>query len=304
MKILCFTTTYNRPYYIYNTINNILNQSYKDITYSININYKSDDQKKHYIELLQDFNDDTRLKISYHTQQSQHKNYLNAIKSGDDNHDLFIKIDDDDIYHKNYLEKGIKIYQENNSDILSFISTKHINYNYCYGEMKEIGHWPGDNHPTKFGMPSTYFFNRKALDLILKLNDIDVKKIHIWEDPAWRKIWREHNLSSTVITESNMMTYHIHEKNTSSTFLLKDNPDTVDYNGISTPYCDIVYFKHPHWQSFMILNKRNNRIYNIKNDDHGKYKIIPDDTIIVTWDKHNSEKFQKSKTDNSYSQIK
>lgn len=300
MKALCFTTSYNRPYQLYNIINNISNQSYKDITYSININYDEEYEKFGYNKLLQDFESDDRIKISFHLKQSQHNNYLNAIKSGDNNHDIFIKIDDDDIYHKNYIERALNLYKYYKTDILSFTSEQHINNNRIFGPMSDIGKWSGDNHETKFGMPSTYVFNRKALDLILPLTDDDVKKIFIWEDGAWRITWRKHNLTSTVLDEANMMTYNIHQHNVSSTFLLKKNKTSDSYiENINTTNCDIIYFKHPHWQSYIILNKRNNRAYNINNNDHGKFTVL-DNKISIKWDAYNEENFIKHIDDNGY----
>jgi len=301
MKVLCFTTSYNRPYHIYNTINNIINQSYKDIVYSVNINYVNEQQKKSYYELLKDFSSVDNIKIHYNHKQSQHDNYLNAIKLCDDNYDIFIKIDDDDIYHKKYIEKAIEYYLNNNTDILSFTSNKHINNNYIYDEIKEIGHWVGDNHDIQFGMPSTYVFNRNALNSIINLSNNDVQKIFVYEDAAWRKAWRDDKLKSTIISENNLFTYHIHDNNISSTFLLKDNPDEINYDGISTEHCDIYYFKHKSWSSYMILNKRNNRVYNIKNDDHGKF-IIKGQKILIRWDNYGSEWFE-CKSNKLYEQI-
>lgn len=293
MKVLCFTTSFNRPYFLYNTINNISNQSYKDITYSININYILENEISEYSKLLRDFENDNRIKISFFPKSSQQNNYINAISSGDDNHDIFIKIDDDDIYHKLYIEKAVEIFNTQQPDILSFISDQHINNNMIYGSIDKIGYNHVDGNREDFGMPSTYIFNRKAYNLISQITNDDVKKIHLWEDVAWRKAWRDNNLKTITYNIGNMMTYNIHHKNTSSTFMLRDNINDIDTKGIATDYCDILYFTHHHWSSYIIINKRNNRVYNIKNDDHGRYRMN-NDIISITWDNYGTEKFKRS----------
>ena len=128
-KPLCFTTSYNRPYYLYNIINNILNQSYKNIIYSVNINIDNDHEKPFYLDLLKDFADDSRLKIFFSSPMSQHINYITALTKNINNHNIFIKIDDDDIYHKNYIDNAIKLYTDTKADIVSFVSSIHINNN-------------------------------------------------------------------------------------------------------------------------------------------------------------------------------
>jgi hypothetical protein len=200
MKTLCFTTSYNRPYFIYNTINNILNQSYKIFDYCINIGLNHTDHKSDYEWLLKDFKDDPRLKIVYNINDHQQINYMNSmIPALSTEYDLFVKVDDDDIYHKNYLEQSLKYFETNNCDILSFTCKHHINNNKIKDQISSIGNWHMDNHHIKFGMPPTFIFNKKAFDIIKNITVEQSKKIHPFEDAAWRQYWRKHNLKSVVI---------------------------------------------------------------------------------------------------------
>jgi hypothetical protein len=280
MKTLCFTTSYNRPYFLYNTINSILNQTYHDFHYCVNVNLNNINEKPEYEFLLNDFVEDKRLKIIYNKNNHQQINYTNAMNGmGDNNYDLFIKIDDDDIYHKKYIEKSLDFFKNENCDILSFTCKHHINNNKIKNQIKSIGDWKGDaNTKINFGMPPTFIFNKKAFDVINKISISESKSVHPFEDGAWKQNWRKHNLKSVVIEDQDIFTYNIHQQNTSSTFLLDHNPSLID-----TEFATVVQFSHPHWTSYVYLNKRNNKLYNIQNDDHGVFYIQKNE-IIITWE--------------------
>lgn len=62
---------------------------------------------------------------------------------------------------------------------------------------------------------------------------------------------------------------------------------------IDNKYCGIYWFNHPKWQSYIYLNKRNNRVYHINNDDHGKYEHLDNNKIKIIWDKYPEEIFQR-----------
>jgi hypothetical protein len=302
MKILCFTTSYRRPYYLYNTINNILNQTYKNIQYCVNINIDNDSDKELYNRLLSDFSGDKRLKLIFNQNSDQQKNYIRAIEGfGHTNYDLFFKIDDDDIYLKKYIEQSISFYNKYKVDIISYISSNHINNNILKNqEMKNIGFWQPDAQSTiQFGMPPTFIFNKKACDIILKIDSNEAKKIHIFEDGAWKTYWRKNNLSSKIIEDEYLFIYNIHNNNTSSKFLLDKQ-----YSTIENQHFIITIFEHSDWNSYVYLNKRNNRIYNINNNDHGSYTIKHNSLIIVDWDDWGKEKYlKKSMSQTTYKYI-
>jgi len=288
LNVNCFTTSYNRPYYIYNTINNILNQTYTKIIYSVAINIDAPDQQESYEYLLKDIKDD-RLRISYHINSNQHTNYTRALKYCDSFADsIYIKIDDDDIYRKNYIEKCVSSYTNNNADILSFESKMHLNNNHIkQTKMTSIGLWTKDQHSdTKFGMPSTYVFNYLAKKIIDGLACSDYSKYR-FEDMIWREKWRENNLKSLILSDD-IFIYNIHGNNISSKFLLDNQIHHLD-----AEFCEIIWFSHPNWQSYFILNLRNNRAYNIRNDDHASFSY-DNEYINIIWDNWKPEKFKKS----------
>lgn len=289
LKINCFTTSYNRPYNLFHTINNILHQDHQDLIYSVVINTNHPDEHESYDKLLKDYTSDSRLRIHYFNNANQHTNYSRALNYCDhEDSSIYIKIDDDDIYHKNYVSKINNIFEELDTDILSFDSYMNINNGTIKrSRMNSIGNWVRDNHNIQFGMPPTYVFNHRAKKIIDNISDNDIKQ-YTFEDMVWREQWRQNNLRSVVLKED-VFIYNIHQHNTSSKFLL----DKFDkYESIITDHCDINMFKHPHWQSYVIINKRNNRVYNINNNDHGHY-VIKDDIITIDWNAWSAENFRR-----------
>lgn len=302
MKILCFTTSYRRPYYIYNIINNILNQSYKNIEYCININLDKLQDIDIYKNFLLDFIDDKRLKIIFNKNDHQQINYTKAITGfGHSNYDLFLKIDDDDIYKKHYIEKSIELFNKSSCDIISYVSNSHINNNYLKNsKINSIGVWkPDTESEIQFGMPSTFIFNKKACDIIQNIDIKTSNSIHKFEDGAWKTFWRKNKLKSLVIENQDVFVYNIHNNNVSSKFLL--NPEITL---IENSHAAIVYCEHQYWTSYLYLNKRNNRIYNINNNDHGSYSIKLNKLNII-WDDWGAEEYTKEYiSDSIYKYIK
>lgn len=294
---LCFTTSSNRPYMLYNCINSILNQTHKEFHYCVNINIINEQEKELYTKLLSDFSDDTRLSVIYSDNKSQHENYLKPIiTSGRDKYNVFIKIDDDDIYRKKYLENILALYKKHKKDILSCSLKYTINGKMIQqGAFDSIGVWAGDqNSDIKFGMPCTYVMNQSAINVLLKLTPQYVRSIHMFEDPAWRTEWRKAGLKSVVIKNFEDAIYNIHGKNTSSSYLYKEDVKH-NINYLENDFFMLCMIKHKWWESYAYFNKRNNRMYNINNDDHGAY-LLSGNQLSIMWDNWGEETFIK-KTD-------
>lgn len=294
---LCFTTSSNRPYMLYSCINSVLNQSFKDFNYYVNINITNDQEKDLYNKLLSDFITDTRLSIIYSENKTQHENYLKPIiEAGRDKYNVFIKIDDDDIYKTNYIKNVLTLYKKHKKDILSCSLKYTINgKEILQGVFDSIGQWEGDqNSDIKFGMPCTYVMNQSAVNVLLKMTPQYVRSIHMFEDPAWRTEWRKAGLKSVVIKNFEDAVYNIHGKNTSSSYLYKDT-NSITY--IENDYFFLSMVKHKWWQSYHYFNKRNNRMYNINNDDHGAY-LLSGNELKIMWDSWGEETFIK-KSDNN-----
>ena len=300
---LCFTTTYKRPYYIYNTINNILNnQSYTNIKYVVGISINQPEEQSHYEKILSDFVSDKRIEIFYHKNMDQHDNYLYPIKNIDyHKYNLFIKIDDDDIYKNNYIENIITEFSRHQIDIISCKTKYIVNKDHIEeGAFDTVGGvWqPDTQSDIKFGMPFTYAFNNKALDVILKLSQKDRHQIHHFEDPAWRTKWREEKLKSHVIQDYDQAIYNMHYSNVSSPQRSSNNVNNDAYKVLENEFCSICLFKHNYWESYVFLNKRNNRMFHINNNDHGAFEFLDNGNIKIIWDNWGEEIFYKKYTHN------
>lgn len=301
-RVLCFTTSYRRPYMLYNCIKNILSQDFTDFTYYVNINIDHPNERKGYNILLDDFINDKRLHILYNQNASQHQNYMKPITvAGRDKYNLYIKIDDDDIYKNKYLSTVITAYKKHKKDILSCTLNSSINGQKINLEQFEsIGKWQPDlDSKVKFGAPCTYVMNQSAMNILLNMTDEEVRAIHPFEDPAWRTKWREAKLTSYVIKNCPEAIYNIHGKNCSSSFLYEDqeNKSKSDIQYIDNEYFTLAMVVHEWWESYVYFNKRNHRLYNIKNDDHGQYSM-DGDTLEIHWDNWGQEKFIKHQDNN------
>lgn len=304
-NVLCFTTSYKRPYYLYHTINSILNQEYNNIHYSIGLSVDSRNEQDKYLDLLSTFIKDKRLTIHFHSNLNQHDNYLYPIKQTNfEKYDIFIKIDDDDIYKREYISKMVSIYKKANVDILSANIKYQLNNNNIYaGKFDNVGgYWHEDlKSKVKFGMPFTYVFNNKALGVLLNTSHEELRNIHPFEDAGWRRKWRENNIKSKVLDNIDFAIYNIHGNNISSKHCLIQNNEDDDKYYIDTNSFGIAFFEHYGWQSYCFMDKRNHKLFNIENNHYGKFSI--DQTVIsIKWENYGFEKFKLS-TNNIYKYI-
>jgi 6-phosphogluconolactonase (cycloisomerase 2 family) len=79
---------------------------------------------------------------------------------------------------------------------------------------------------------------------------------------------------------------------------MKTIPDN-DIQLVENEYFLLVYVKHKTWQSYLYLNKRNNRLYNINNNDHASFKI-DNDQLHINWDDWDAEIYTKKTLNNIY----
>jgi hypothetical protein len=279
---------------VYNCINSILNQSFSSFDYYINVSIESDEEEILYKEFLQDFLHDPRLHVEFSYNDTQHENYLKPLMSATKTkrYDLFIKIDDDDIYHKQYIKNIIELYNKNTCDILSLTSKFFIkNHKIIRQKLDHIaGIWHEDaSSDIKFGLPPTYIFNRTAFDIIQDIDIVQARKIHFFEDAIWRHYWRENNLKSVVVEDNDrLFSCHRHQDNVSD--IVKNKYTDKQYIDIDNAL--ICLFKHPYWISYLYVNKTNNKVYNIENDDYGTF-VLDKDTITIEWEKWGTECFYK-----------
>lgn len=212
MKVLCFTTSYKRHKMLRGTIADIKNQSYMDITHSINIAIDRGDDTN-YSLLYDDLQD---VRIVYNENRHQHYNYLNSIKSVDySQFDLFIKIDDDDIYKKEYVKTIVDFFKANPS--ADVVSSK-IFYQLNGSILRQVNanNLGGNPELCDFKMPPTFAFNKKGLKYVLEL-----QSLYGFEDHMWRDAWCKHCNVVEINNQDNII-WHIHGQNISTAnFLIK-----------------------------------------------------------------------------------
>ena len=298
-KVMCFTTSYRRPYHLYNIVNNILNQTYTDIFYAIGVSIDVKQDIVDYKNLLSHFMKDHRVKFYFHNNLEQHENYIYPIiQNNYEEYDIFIKIDDDDIYKSNYIETILTKYNKYKCDVLSCnIKTEINNNRIINGKFDNVGgYWHGDLESNiQFGMPFTYVFNNKALNIILQYNSQQLKAIHPFEDVGWRTKWREHNITSKVLQDSDLAIYNIHGKNISSSQCLLPHTDSR----LQNDNYSIIYIKHKWWASHCVIYHQTARLFNIANNDHGSFSINQKE-MTINWDKYNTELFVLDENSNIY----
>lgn len=213
MKVLVFTSSYNRPYMLRQCVLSVKNQSVKDITHAINI---TSENPLDALTLINDLvTDDVIITKNSHT----HFNNMAAIKAVDDyeDYDVFIKMDDDDIYKADYVKNIVTFFETHpDIDIVSSEIQFQLNGTDVYlANAKDLG----GNADVEYRMPMTYAFNKKALDAIINLEE---KDMFGFDDMIWRIIWKAYGLKHAVVDNAEEIIWHIHGKNVSTASFLKE----------------------------------------------------------------------------------
>jgi len=214
MKVLCFTTSYNRPKMLRSCIQDINNQTYPNIHHAVNVAF--DVKKQDYTSVIEDIN--SNLTVIYNKNAHQQINHMNAIKAVDyTDFDLFIKIDDDDIYKSDYVENVVQCFNKTKADVSSSFINEQLNGHTIYrGSYDNLGNKP---EHLDFHMPMTLAFNRKALELIIDLTDL-----YHYEDMMWRDEWTKAGLIHATALNQKSVIWYIHGANISTASFLR--PET------------------------------------------------------------------------------
>lgn len=141
MKISITTITYNRAHIIGETIQHVLNQTYKNFEYIIIDDGSTDNTE----EIIAQFNDDRIKYFKY--KKSGHRSFLRneCIRKSDG--ELISILDSDDLWFPNKLEKQVNLFKKNPALIITFhnaeiiVNNKILNktiYNYKYDFYKNI----------------------------------------------------------------------------------------------------------------------------------------------------------------------
>lgn len=221
-RVLAFTCSSHRPYYLRNAILQMMAQSYS-CDYSVYLNsenFSSQDDKENYISLYRDLIND-RLFLSYGEKFHQHFNHMEAVKKFNiEDYDLFLKIDDDDIYRRHYVKHIVSDFEKNKWNFSAscsyyLVNESNIDYSIIGFERKESEKIDSD---LAYTMPGTYAFSREAFMFILEYG-----KTYNWEGPyedfSWLTWMLNRYPDKCVVRESSDYTYNIHNKNFSKTKL-------------------------------------------------------------------------------------
>lgn len=214
MKVLVFTSSYNRPHMLRQCILNAKNQTYKKFKHTINI-VSNPDELHFYLPLLDDVYHNN-MQIIHSINNHTHFNNMAAIKAvkGFDKYDLYIKMDDDDVYKSGYVENIVNKFQEDPTiDIVSSKIKYQLKQHTMYVSNKLYDNLGGNPKRTNYHMPMTFAFNNKAFQIIKDLSDKDITG---FDDMTWRIHWNKHKLKHASVDNSQEIIWHIHGKNVST----------------------------------------------------------------------------------------
>lgn len=215
MKVMVFTSSYNRPHMLRQCILNVKNQTYKDIFHAMNVASDVDDWQN-YLPLINDIYSGRKMHIIHSGNSHTHFNNMLAIRALMDynEYDVFIKMDDDDIYKSRYVENIVKKFQEDPTiDIVSSQIKHQLNGHRVYRGEELFDNLGGNPGKSTYHMPMTFAFNRRALDVI---KDLEQKDVFGHDDMMWRMHWEAHGLKHATVDNTEEVIWHIHGKNVST----------------------------------------------------------------------------------------
>lgn len=210
IKVLCFTTSYQRLKMLRGSILDIKNQTYPHTYHSINITNNELIDNELFLRVFDDLVSDSCF-IHFNINENQHINHIKPILSTPnlDDYDIFVKIDDDDFYKENYIENIVNVFKQNDVDIVSSKAKLIVNNNKVYiFEQDSLG---GNPEGCDFKIPATFAFNRKALNLI-----INIDGYYGFEDNMWRDTWCNNKCKILEVDNTNEYVLHVHGKNIST----------------------------------------------------------------------------------------
>lgn len=214
MKVLIYTSSFDRPKMLRSCIQDAQSQSYPDIFHVINLTAGSPNQ----IPVIDDlFSQKTQIVM--HPNGHSHTNNMNAIKSVLNymDYDLFVKFDDDDIHKKDYVLNIVNHFKQHpECDITSTFITNQLNGVTLYkGPYDNLGPNP-QGTDAEYHMPMTFAFNKKALQSIIGLT-----YLYHYDDYIWRQQWLKDGLVHQTVKNDDQIIWYIHGKNISTANFLR-----------------------------------------------------------------------------------
>jgi hypothetical protein len=216
LKVLVFTTSYNRLDRLRGCLLSIKSQTYPS-AHSVRICVDEENLDKDYSFLYSDITSEF-LEVKVAENSNQLENHIKSILefSNFEDYELFVKVDDDDLYKSRYVENIVSFFKEKSPDITSSAIKFQINNGKMYeGPYNNLGGNPGES---EYKMPMTFAFNKKALDVILNLEESNQ-----FEDLLWRDAWTSAGLVHEPMDNSDQVIWNIHGKNISTHSFLRNN---------------------------------------------------------------------------------
>lgn len=221
MKVLVFTSSYNRPSMLRQCMLGIKNQSYKNLVHSVNCV----GSKETLYPLVDDLLTDKVIFEDLNKNDLIHYNHLRAIRNVPNykDYDVFVKVDDDDFYKKDYVKNIVKTFTKNPEvDVVSTKIIYQLNGNKLIGNIMLHDNLGGNPGGTDYCMPMTFAFNRRALDVLESITSIEVS--HNNDDLAWRYKWADAKIVHQEVDNCEEVIWHVHGKNTSTGSFLRTDP--------------------------------------------------------------------------------
>jgi len=218
LRVLCFTPSFHRAKMLRGCVQDIIGQTYQNITHGINVTYNDQSEVENYDILFHDLKRDN-LFITFNKNLHNHINYMNSIRAVPDylNYDIYIKIDDDDIHLSKYVETIVEFFKNQSIDVVSSGVKYQLNGNLMIVNNSGWGTLGGNPEGSNFKMPMTFAFNRKALDVLLTIDNPNKLS-----GKLWRRLWHESGMIHKIIDIRENLIWHIHGANiTTANFLKK-----------------------------------------------------------------------------------
>jgi hypothetical protein len=263
-RLLCFSNIDANTICPYYFIQNILNQSYSS-DYIFNIFVETKDIEQIYKKILKKYTNISTIRINFYLNEIFNiNNHLIGFSNTEyQAYNTFLYMDSKAIYLSDYINSIISMY-----DYRYDITNIRFQYN-LYNNLSY-----------------NYILNNKSLDILIK------NKIYTTKN-SWEKLLQEYKLKTKDILDTeNSALSGIKKEIKNNDITSNDN----NYKLIENEFFTICIFEHHFWSSYIYLNKRNKRMYNIFNDDHGAFEI-QNDTIKIKWDAWGDETFYKKQLD-------
>jgi hypothetical protein len=269
-RVLCFSNidaSIVCPYYFIQNI--IKHQSYAEINYIINVFIESKEEEHVYKKILKGFINPSNIRVNFFIKSIANiqDHLIGFANIEHQKYNTFLHIEGSAIYLPEYINYIISQYNHE-SDIVEIKFENNLNNN--------------------TSNTYNYILNNKALDILIKNKQYFV-------DNGWLSIINQNNLKTKSIRDTDYSYSYISKEIEAKP--KEHQSDNQKYLMMEDDFFALCMFEHNFWSSYIYMNKRNHRMYNILNDDHGAFEIQDDKNIKIKWDTWGDEMFYRRNMD-------